>query len=101
MFNFFMCGKSVCGKSVCARNKRFNQWLFHSLTMHSVLWTRDGANLKKNGIVISPLGEVYYDGVEIKMNWRYRRRLRKIHRCHITTEAMANSNRTVDTNAYQ
>lgn len=69
--------------------------------MHAASWTRDGANLKKNGIVISPLGEVYYDGVEIKMKWRHRRRLRKIHRCHITTEALAKADRNVDTNAYQ
>ena len=90
-----------CGRSVCARNKKFNRWLFHSLTVHAASWTREGATLNKNGIEINALGEVYYDGVEIKMKWRHRRRLRKIHRCHITTEALANGDRTVDTNAYQ
>ena len=96
MFNFFRCRKSVC-----ARNKQFNRWLFHSLTCHAASWTRKECNLTKNRIVVSPRGEVYFDGVEIKMRWLQRRRLRKIHRSHIVTEALASGDRTVDTNAYQ
>ena len=85
MFSLFRCRRSVC-----ARNRQFNRWLFHSLTCHAASWTRDGSNLTKNGITVSPRGEVYYDGVEIRMRWLQRRRIRKIHRSHIVTEALAN-----------
>ena len=87
-----------CRRSVYARNRQFNRWLFHSLTCHAASWTRKECNLTNNGIVVSPRGEVYFDGVEIKMRWLQRRRLRKIHRSHITTEALANGDRV---NAYQ
>jgi len=77
-----------CRRSVRSRNRQFNRWLFHSLTCHAASWTREDSNLTKNGITVSPRGEVYYDGVEIRMRWLQRRRIRKIHRSHIVSEAL-------------
>ena len=50
-----------CRRSVRSRNRQFNRWLFHSLTCHAASWTREDSNLTKNGITVSPRGEVYYD----------------------------------------
>jgi hypothetical protein len=84
MFSLFRCRRSVL-----AKNRQFNRWLFHSLTCHAASWTRTGVNLTKNGIFVGPLGEVTCDGCPLKMRWTQRRRLRKIYRSHIATEALA------------
>tara|TARA_Y100001938_G_scaffold134962_1_gene196038 strand:- start:400 stop:726 length:327 start_codon:yes stop_codon:yes gene_type:complete len=78
-----------CRRSVRSRNRQFNRWLLHSLTCHASGWTRTGCNLTRNGIFVTPTGEVTYDGCPVKMNCLQKRRLRKIYRSHIAMEAIA------------
>jgi len=77
--------------SVCAKNKEFNRWLFQSLVRRPVNWSRDGATLQHANvdIVVTSTGVVRYDGITVFMPPRAARRLSKIFRCMLCTEALA------------